>query len=104
MKLVVPSSGSMIHTNSESLAPCVVARFLGPDAVAGVGREQRLDDGLLAGMVDFGDEVVDLLLRDAHGLDVERGPVDDGAGGAGGLDGHVEHGVQAWGTTWDCGS
>jgi tRNA/rRNA methyltransferase len=50
-----------------------------------------------AGVVDFGDEVVDLLLRDAHGFDVQRGAVDDGAGGAGGLDGHVEHGVQVGG-------
>jgi hypothetical protein len=49
------------------------------------------------GVIDFGDEVVDLLLRDAHGFNVQRGAVDDGAGGACGLDGHVEHGVQVGG-------
>jgi hypothetical protein len=36
-------------------------------------------------VVDLGDEVVDLLLRDADGLDVERGAVDDRAGGAAAL-------------------
>jgi hypothetical protein len=55
-----------------------------------------------AGVVHFGHEVVDLLLRDAHGLHVQRGAVDDGAGGAGGLDGHVEHGVQV-GDDINCG-
>ena len=70
------------------------ARFLGQDAVAGVGGHQRLDDGFLGRVIDFGHEIIDLLLRDADGLKVECGAVDDGAGGAGGLDGHVEHGVQ----------
>ena len=70
------------------------ARLLGVDAVAGIGGQQGVDDGVLAGVVDLGDEVVDLFLRDAHGLDVERGAVDDGASGARGPDGHVQHGVQ----------
>jgi hypothetical protein len=48
-------------------------------------------------VVDFGDEVIDLLLRDAHRFHIQRRAVDDGAGGAGGLDGHVEHGVQVGG-------
>jgi hypothetical protein len=74
-------------------AAMLAAGFLGPDAVVGVGPEQGLDDGAFGGVVDLGDEVVRLLLRDAHGLHVEGGPVDDGAGGASGLDGHVEHGV-----------
>jgi len=72
----------------------LAARFFGQDAVAWVCSQQRLDDDGFAGVVDFGDEVIDLLLRDAHGFDVERGAIDDCASGAGGLDGHVEHGVQ----------
>jgi hypothetical protein len=32
-------------------------------------------------VVDFGDEVVDLLLRDTDRFDVERGAVDDRTGG-----------------------
>ena len=80
MKLVVPSSGSMIQTNSE-FGAVLAARFLGQDAVAGVGREQGLDDGLLAGVVHLGHVVVDLFLRDAHSLHVQGRAVDDGAGG-----------------------
>jgi hypothetical protein len=45
-------------------------------------------------VVDFGDKVIDLLLRDANRFNVERGTVDDGASGARSLDGHVEHGVE----------
>jgi hypothetical protein len=48
-------------------------------------------------VVDFGDEVVHLLLRDPDRLHVQRSAVDDGPGGACGLDGHVEHGVQVGG-------
>ena len=72
----------------------LAAGFLGPDAVVRIRGQQRLDDDLFGRVIDFGDEVVRLLLRDADGLDVERSPVDDRAGGAGGLDGHVEHGMQ----------
>jgi hypothetical protein len=71
----------------------LAARFLGPDAVVRIGPQQGFDDRGLGRVVDLGDEIVGLLLRDADGLDVERGPVDDRAGGASGLDGHVEHGV-----------
>ena len=71
-----------------------VAGFLGQDAVAGVGRQKRLDDGLLCGVIHLGHEVVHLLLRNTHRLHVECGAVDDGASGACGLDGHVKHGVQ----------
>ena len=70
------------------------AGFFGQDAVAGIGGEQGLDDDLFAGLIDLGDEVVDLLLRDTHRLDVERRAIDDGASGARSLDGHVEHGMQ----------
>ncbi len=76
------------------LRAVLAARFLGEDAMARIGGEQGLDDGLLARVVHLGHEVVDLLLRNAHRLDVERRAVDDGACGASGLDGHVEHGVQ----------
>lgn len=48
----------------------------------------------LGRMVHLGDEVVHLLLRHAHGFNVEGGAVDDGAGGACSLDGYVEHGVE----------
>ena len=58
MKLVVPSSGSMIQTYSLSLRAVRAARLLGEDAVAGIGGEQRLDDRRLGGVVDLGDEVV----------------------------------------------
>jgi hypothetical protein len=74
-----------------------LARFLGPDRVVGVGGQQRLDDSGLARMVHLGHEIVDLLLGDPDGFDVERGPVDDRAGSAGGLDGHVEHGMEIGG-------
>ena len=51
-------------------------------------------EAFLAGrVVDFGHEIVGLLGRDTDRLDVEGGAVDDGAGGARSLDGHVEHGV-----------
>jgi len=48
----------------------------------------------LGSLVDFGHEVVGLLLRDPHRLDVQGGAVDDGTSGTGGLDGHVDHGMQ----------
>ena len=69
------------------------ARLLGMDAVPRVGGQQGLDDDLFAGVIDFGDKVVDLFLGDTHGLDVECCAVDDGASGACGLDGHVDHRV-----------
>ena len=72
----------------------LAARLFGVNAVVRVGGEQRLDDGRFAGVIDFGDEVVDVLLRDANGFDIQRGAVDDGASGACGPNGHVEHGVQ----------
>src|SRR5450830_1121270 len=71
-----------------------LARFLGQDAVARVGREKGLDDDVLGRLIDFRHKVIHLLLRDAHGFDIECRAVDDGASGACGLDGHVEHGVQ----------
>ena len=70
------------------------AGLLGHEAMVGVGGGKRLDDRGLAGVIDLGDEVIGLLLRDAHAFNVQRGAVDDGAGGARGPDGHVEHGVQ----------
>jgi hypothetical protein len=78
-----------------ALLAMLLAGLFGQDAVVGVGGEERLDDGGFAGVVDLGDEVVDLLLRHTDRLDVERGAVDDGAGGACGLDGHVEHGMES---------
>jgi hypothetical protein len=44
------------------LGAMLAAGLLGQDAVAGVGLEQRLDDGLLGRLVDLGDEVVGPLL------------------------------------------
>jgi hypothetical protein len=70
------------------------ARFLGQDAVPGVGAEQDVDHRRLGGMVDLGDEVVGRLGADLQPVEVERGPVDDRAGGTRRLDGDVEHGVQ----------
>ncbi len=66
----------------------------GQDAVAWVGCEQGFDDDFFSRMIHFGHKVVDLLLRNAHGFHVKGRAVDDGAGGACSLDGHVEHGVQ----------
>ena len=43
---------------------------------------------------DLGHKIVGFLLRNPHGFDVQRGAIDDGAGSAGGLDGHVNHGMQ----------
>ena len=62
--------------------------------MAGVGGEQGFDDRFFRRMVDFGDKVVGQLLRHPHGLNIEGGAVDDGPGSAGGLDGHIDHGVQ----------
>ena len=71
----------------------LVARLFGQDAVAGVGGQQGLDDRSFGGLVHFGDEIVGLLDRDADRFDIKCGAVDEGAGGARSLDGHVEHGV-----------
>ncbi|MNV28253.1 hypothetical protein D3C71_1194380 [compost metagenome] len=76
------------------LGAVFAARLFGQDAVAGVGRQQRLDDDFFGRVVHFGHKVVDLLLRDPHRFHVKGRAVDDGAGGACGLDGHVKHGVQ----------
>ena len=72
----------------------LAARFLRQNAVAGVGRQQRLNDGGFSCLVDLGDEIVGLLGRNTNRLNVECSAVDDGAGGARSLDGHVEHGVE----------
>ena len=69
------------------------ARLLGQDAVPRVGLKQNFNDGGLGRMIDFSDKVVGLFGRDPHGFNVQRGTVDDGAGGARSLDGHIEHGV-----------
>ena len=61
--------------------------------MAGVGREQGFDDRGFSGMINFGDEIVGLFDRNADCLDVKCGAVDEGAGGARSLDGHIEHGV-----------
>ena len=70
------------------------ARFFGPDGVAGVGAQQGFDDDCFGRVVHLGDKVIDLLLGNADRFHVKRGAVDDGAGSAGGFDGHVDHGVQ----------
>jgi hypothetical protein len=41
-------------------------RFFGPDAVAGVGRQQGFYDRLLCRVVDFGDEVIGFFLGDTR--------------------------------------
>ncbi|MNT96722.1 hypothetical protein D3C72_2388890 [compost metagenome] len=71
-----------------------LARLFGPDGVVGVGGEQGVDDRRFGRVVDFGHEIVGLLGGDPDRLHVQRGAVDDGAGKASGLDGHVEHGVE----------
>jgi hypothetical protein len=53
------------------------ARFLGEDAVPGIGAEQHVDDRGLGGVVDLGDEIVRRLSVDLQPVEVERGPVDD---------------------------
>ena len=72
----------------------LAARLFGQNAVAGVSRQQRFNDRGFGGLIDFGDEVVGLLERDANGLNIKGSAVDEGAGGARSLDGHVEHGVE----------
>ena len=61
-----------------------------------IGRQQRLDDGLFGGLVDFSDEVVALLARDQHRLDVQAGPIDQAAGLSGGANRDVEHWMHGW--------
>jgi hypothetical protein len=70
------------------------ARFFCPNAMIGIGFEQDFDNGLFCCGIYFGHEIVDLLLFDSHGLDIQRGAVDDGACGASGAHGHIEHGVR----------
>jgi len=70
------------------------ARFFGPDTVAGVGRQQGFNDCRFCCMINFGHEVVGIFLRHAHRFDIQRGAVDDRAGGASSLHGHIDHGVQ----------
>ena len=84
------------------LVAVALAGFFGVDAMLGIGTQQGFDDGGLGGLVHFSHKVVRLLLRNAHRFDVERGAVDDGASGAGSLDGHVEHGMQV-GRHVNCG-
>ena len=70
------------------------ARLFGAYAVARVGAQQGFDDRFFRRMVNFGDKVIGQLLRHAHRFNIEGGAVDDGPGSAGGLDGHIDHGVQ----------
>ncbi|TXT39362.1 MAG: Uncharacterized protein FD135_2215 [Comamonadaceae bacterium] len=76
------------------LRPVLTARFFGPDGMAGIGSQQGFNDDLLGGLVDFGDKVIDLFLRHTDGFHIKCGAVDDGTGSAGGLHGHIDHGVQ----------
>ena len=66
--------------------------------MVGVGAAQRLDDGLLRRVVDFGDEIVVLLASDLELLEVEAGASDDPSGAARGPDRDGEHRVhgRAW--------
>ena len=73
------------------------AGLFGQDAVVRKGGEQGFQNDGFAGLVDFGDEVIDLLLRDSNSLHVQSGAVDDGACGACGFDSHIEHGVKVGG-------
>ena len=70
------------------------ARLLGQDAVAGVGGEQDLDDGLLGGLIDFSHEIVGRLGADPEQLEIQRCPVDDRPCCTCRLDGDVEHGME----------
>ena len=69
-------------------------RFLSPDAVTGVSGQQRFNDGRFRCLVHFGDEVVDLLLRNTNRFDIKCRAVDDGASSASSLDGHIDHGME----------
>ena len=60
----------------------------------GIGRQQGFYDHFLCCLVHFGDEVIRLLLGNAYRFDIKRGAVDEGTGGTGGFDSHVDHGVQ----------
>ena len=62
--------------------------------MSGVGAQEGFNDDRLGFLVDVGDEIVDLLGRDANRVNVKSSAVDDGASGACSLDGHIEHGVE----------
>jgi hypothetical protein len=70
-----------------------LAGFFGEDGVIGVGGLQRVDDRRFRCLVDLRDEIVVLFLADLNQVEIERRPVDDLRGAAGGLDGDVEHGM-----------
>jgi hypothetical protein len=79
------------------LGPMCASRFLGQDAVARIGLEQRVDDHAFRCVVDLGDEVVRVLDVDLQQVDVERCAIDDRARRARRLDGDVEHRMQGLG-------
>ena len=70
------------------------ARFFGPNAVSGISGQQGFNNRLFCSMVYLSDKVIGLFLRDANRFDIKRSAVDDRTRSAGGLDGHIDHGVQ----------
>jgi hypothetical protein len=67
------------------------ARLLGQDRVVRIRCRQHRDDGLLGRPIDLGDEVAAALARHSNQVQVQAGPVDDGAGLARRFHGGVEH-------------
>ena len=86
-KLVVPSSGSMIHSVS-----CVAAAaaFLGEERMLRIMPADDGDDLPLGGAIDLGDEVVAALGGDGQRLQAVQAADDDLAGTARGAHGDIE--------------
>src|SRR5574338_26177 len=92
MKLVVPSSGSMIQLNSLSgpVSPDSSARIPCP------GKASRdFDDRLLGRVIHLGHEVVRRLRLHREQVELGGGAIDHGGCAARGLDGDVQGGMHA---------
>ena len=85
---MVPSSGSMIHTNSLSLA--ALAAFLGEEVVLRIGRCDGVDDFPLRLRVDLADEVVLALGAHVEPVHPVHAADDDFPGAARGANGDVQ--------------
>ena len=68
-------------------------RFLGDEAVVGVGLAHDLDDRLFGRAVHLGNEVVGAFGLDHERVAAQRRAVDDRAGAARGAHGDVQHGM-----------
>ena len=90
MKLVVPSSGSMIQRYSASAGAARAALFA-EKGVVGIGFFEVVNNFLFRCAIDFGDEIVGGFFVDPHVVELFDDAGDDLAGFAGGFEGDGQH-------------